>query len=798
MDNPENTEIDRLKALLKELEVKNSAMYQEIQSLKIQIDRVAQNRAEIKSPGGQPVADQQPEVIPVPVQAAPVQVQKEAVPLQPQAKVSQPQKKKDWERFVGENLINKIGILITVIGVGIGTKYAIDHQLLSPVMRIMLGYLLGGGLLFFALRLKKNYLDFSAVLLSGSLAIFYFLTYISFSFYHFFPLQLTFLLMVLFTVGTVFAAVKYDRQIIAHLGFVGAYGIPFLLSDGSGKILFFFSYVAIINIGILAVSYFKNWKSLIYSAFGLTWAIFFAWYASAYKAEIHFSAALFFLSLFFLVFYAIGLVYKVKKHEKFHASDMVVLIANSFIFSGLGFSLIGTYTDGSETKLALFSVINALVHLVVALLLCRDKLADRAIYYFSCAMALLFITLTVPLLLDGNAVTLTWTLEFLVLFLFGRTRKISLFEEMSYPVLLLAFLNLVLFWGRTYGGLDLFSAVQDWRKAEITADNSFLLNYRFLTSFCFIAALGIAYYVNGIKKHLETTEGSSVASYDVNPDLLQFFRVLLVILLIVVPFSGISLEIHQYWDIKIITLQKDKNVLFYNISDIVHAFEALSKIAFSLLFTGVILFVRRTKQNSSEFNVFAVITCGFVLLVFLTLGLYWLSFLQLQHLYKTETYYAPSSLVLIRYAMYALVAAYVYTYFTFMKKQFTDRFFRIFSEYFLHVVIIWILSAELVNWMYVFNSKQAYKLWLSILWGVYSLFLIVIGIRDKKAYLRIGAISLFGVTLVKLFLYDLDRLSTLGKTVLFIILGVILLVISFLYNKYKNILFDEEEKESKM
>lgn len=797
MDNPENTEIDRLKILLKELEIKNSAMYQELQALKSRIDQFAQNKEQTQVAKQMPVVDKQPEIVPVQAQAVQSIPQQVARPqaAQPSKPFVQPEKKRDWERFVGENLINKIGILITVIGVGIGTKYAIDHQLLSPVMRIMLGYLLGGGLLFFALKLKKNYLDFSAVLLSGSLAIFYFLTYISFSFYHFFPLQLTFLLMVLFTAGTVYAAVKYDRQIIAHLGFVGAYGIPFLLSDGSGKVLFFFSYVAIINIGILAVSYFKNWKSLIYSAFGLTWLIFFAWYWTAYKAQYHLGTAMFFLTLYFLIFYATGLIFKVTKHEKFHASDMVVIMANSFVFSALGFSLISAYTS-SENHLALFSLANALVHFAVAFVLHRDKQADRTIYYFCCAMVLLYATLTVPLLLDGNAVTLTWTFEFLALFLYGRIRKVSLLEEMSYPVLLLAFLNLLLFWGRTYGGLDLLSGVQDWRQGEITADNSFLLNYRFLTSFCFIAALGIAYYVDGVKKYLETAEDSSAANYDVNPGLLQTFRVTLVILVIVVPFSGIFLEISQYWDIKMAVLEKDKNVLFYNIAEIVQAFETLSKIAFSLLFTGVVLFVRRTRQNSSEFNIFAVITCGFVLLVFLTLGLYLLSYLQLQYLYKTETYYAPSSLLLIRYAMYALIAAYVYTYVTFISKQFTDRFFRVFSEYFLHVLIIWVLSAELVNWMHVLNSRQAYKLGLSIFWGVYALSLIVVGIRQKKAYLRIGAISLFGVTLVKLFFYDLDRLSTLGKTVLFIILGVILLVISFLYNKYKNILFEEEEKES--
>ena len=65
--------------------------------------------------------------------------------------------KSDFEKFIGENLISKIGILILVIGVAIGAKYAIDKELLSPLTRIILGYLVGIGLMGFAIKLKAKY-----------------------------------------------------------------------------------------------------------------------------------------------------------------------------------------------------------------------------------------------------------------------------------------------------------------------------------------------------------------------------------------------------------------------------------------------------------------------------------------------------------------------------------------------------------------------------------------------------------------------------------------------------------------
>jgi uncharacterized membrane protein len=189
------------------------------------------------------------------------QLKSKTHPDHPESKVNSPLKiKRDIENFIGENLMNKIGIVITVLGVSIGAKYAIDHQLIDPLTRIILGYLMGFGLLAFAIRLKKEYENFSAVLLSGAMAIMYFITYVAFSFFSLIPQVVTFILMVIITVFTVSAAINYNKQVIAHIGLVGAYAVPFLLSQASDNVVVLFSYTAIINIGILVISIKKYWK----------------------------------------------------------------------------------------------------------------------------------------------------------------------------------------------------------------------------------------------------------------------------------------------------------------------------------------------------------------------------------------------------------------------------------------------------------------------------------------------------------------------------------------------------------
>ena len=112
----------------------------------------------------------------------------------------------------------------------------------------------------------------------------------------------------------------------------------------------------------------------------------------------------------------------------------------------------------------------------------------------------------------------------------------------------------------------------------------------------------------------------------------------------------------------------------------------------------------------------------------------------------------------------------------------------------LHFVTLVVLSNEWLNWGTTFQLGASYKLGLSILWGSYALFLIVLGIWRNKAYLRMAAFALFGVTLLKLFFYDIAHLPTLPKTVIFIALGSLLLLISFLYNKYRLLLFGEDSE----
>jgi uncharacterized membrane protein len=74
---------------------------------------------------------------------------------------------------------------------------------------------------------------------------------------------------------------------------------------------------------------------------------------------------------------------------------------------------------------------------------------------------------------------------------------------------------------------------------------------------------------------------------------------------------------------------------------------------------------------------------------------------------------------------------------------------------------------------------------LSILWALYSILMIAVGIATRSSAARLMALALFGVTILKVFLVDLAHLETIYRVVSFIGLGVILIAVSLAYTRFR-------------
>lgn len=802
------------------------------------------------------------------------------------------------EKFIGENLISKIGIVVLILGVGIFAKYAIDNGWITPLMRVVFGYAIGFGLLGVAIKLRDKYRDFSAVLLSGGMAIMYFITYFAYANYGLMPQMLAFVLMVFFTVVTVVAAVVYNRQIIAHIGLVGAYAVPFMLSNNSGAYAILFAYMAILNAGILVISVVKSWRSIFYTSSVFTWIIFAAWFVDKYRFDQHFSLALVFLAIFFTIFFVTTLVHGViHDHEEtnegvisaavtavifycfclgigdvktsvsnyafyfsyiaafslailvssfrfygrlllfvaypfawivfgtwffshydreihfslaatfasiffaiFYGTAMFfrlrsddvttaevggMLLTNSFIYYGFGYALLDSRENLRQYE-GLFTVTHSAFHFIVAQIVARLKNAKSDVVQILTILIVTFATIAVPVQFDGHYITMLWSVEAALLYYFGRSGRVSFFEYLSYPVMLLATCSLFVNWGTAY--------------VEVFAKNAAVprpfANSDFLTGLIFIASFVAIHFIDRRQK-AEPAIGAELGA------LLRFGVVGLATFAL---YNTFRVEIGNYFQTMIASLAAIRSPGDPGLQDM-RNFNVLAQLNYTLLFLAAFAWINILKGRSV---VAAGINIAFSLLaiaIALTLGMFLLYELRVNYMNNDAVglFGTAASNIAARYVTYLfigllLVALYQYCRDVLLEGGVSRAWRAIAFDALVYPTILIISSCELMNIAAQLHVADAEKYGLSILWAAYALAVIIIGIKWAKKYLRFGAIALIGVTLLKLFFFDATDLPTIPKTILFVSIGLLLLGISFLYNKFRNALFasvsnEEEAKE---
>ncbi|MDX2070587.1 MAG: DUF2339 domain-containing protein [Haliscomenobacter sp.] len=680
------------------------------------------------------------------------------------------------ESFIGENLISKIGIIVLVLGVAIGVKYVIDHNLISPPIRIALGYLVGIGLMGFAIRFRAQYVDYSAVLLSGAATIFYFTTYAAYSFYHLFPLTLTFFLMFAFTAFTVLASLYYINVFIALLGLVGAYALPYLLGQEPERIGTLFAYTAFVNVGILFIGLSRNWKILNVAAFFWSWLIYVAWFLIHFRPSQHFGLALGFLTLFFFLFYAILLAYQLNKTEFLSGGDQVLLISNALLFFTLGIAAMDLRFDGDAFS-GLVAFINSIIHALVALVLFQLKPKLYKTSQFLACLSLAFLTIAVPLQFDGNWVTILWSLEAIALFVLGRFFNIKFLEVFSFLAMGLSCFALANGWIYFYEG-----SVPEFPETHIP----FLLNFNFFTSlFCCGVFAGAIFF-----HHQFLAQSPWVEDTDQNKLLSSLLGSALLIALYFTFFCEIStywtqVYDHAFMQSKILSLDPAS---VYNLEDL-GLFRGIWLINYSLFFIALLSLVNWFKIKSKGLTSLGLGLNIAVLLIFLILGLTLLNDLQDSYWHPKNAFYHSTFNIGIRYVSLLFVALLLGSGIPYLQEPNLSQEVRSAYEIVVHASILWIGSNEII----LLNTTLANKLGLSLLWGCYALGLIILGIWKRKPHLRISGIFLFGATLLKLFFYDIEHLATIPKTIIFVVLGMLLLLVSYLYNRYKLWLNPDQE-----
>jgi len=473
------------------------------------------------------------------------------------------------------------------------------------------------------------------------------------------------------------------------------------------------------------------------------------------------------------MFYSTFLAYKLIRKEQYVVSDIIILLSNAFIFYGFGYNLLYEHSEKHQW-LGVFTVVNAILHLVVSQVIRRLGLADRRLFYLVLGLVIVFLTIAIPVQFDGNWVTLLWTAEAILVFVIGRTRQSALYERLGAGLFVLGFLSLLNDWVDHIGELKTIApdTVHPFR------------NIVFITGLLACLAQGAAIWLNRYKKYKSQLNDDSI--YKI------FYDYILPVFFLVTGYFVFELEIRAYFhELARVVPATNKEIFGYWGSE-VNAFGVVTTLLYSMIFVGIITYanLQWIKNRALAATSLVLIAILMSFLSFQGLGL--LNRLsELSMFGKGSDSYFGDLNIAIRYVTILVMVLLIRGGRKMVSNYFNNRMTNSAWLFLTLAMALGFISAEYLDWASGAADKQ-YKLGLSIVWGLYALFLIVQGIRKKLKNLRLAAIVLFSITLLKLFLYDLAGAGTITRTVTFISLGAILLLVSYLYNRYKELLFGED------
>src|SRR2546423_11124047 len=83
-----------------------------------------------------------------------------------------------------------------------------------------------------------------------------------------------------------------------------------------------------------------------------------------------------------------------------------------------------------------------------------------------------------------------------------------------------------------------------------------------------------------------------------------------------------------------------------------------------------------------------------------------------------------------------------------------------------------------------FSGNFARDMGYSIAWALFALLMLIVGMRKQIASVRFASLGLLGLTVVKLFFHDLSQLDQLYRISAFVVVAIIAMVASFLYQRF--------------
>jgi uncharacterized membrane protein len=320
------------------------------------------------------------------------------------------------EEKIGQYWLNRVGIVAVLIGVSYFLKYAFENNWIGPAGRITIGLLVGIGLVVWSERFRsRGYHTFSYSLKAVGIGTLYLSLWGAFQIYHLIPSSAAFLAMVAVTGATIALAVSQDAELLASFALIGGFATPVLLSIGQNHEVVLFSYVCVLDLATLVMTIIKPWRRLLWGGFLGTVTLYAGWYSAYYSREFR-GSTVWFLCLLAMIFAVAPLLVSDKKPTLTTGPSLTLTLLPLLNAASFFLALFVIY-DGEPATLTWYAIGLAAVYLVIANAASKRLGAEdtKAVRLLHVAIAVAFLTIAIPLKLNGHWITIGWLVESAVL-----------------------------------------------------------------------------------------------------------------------------------------------------------------------------------------------------------------------------------------------------------------------------------------------------------------------------------------------------------------------------------------------
>jgi uncharacterized membrane protein len=376
----------------------------------------------------------------------------------------------NFEEVVAGRWLNYVGILALLFAVTFFLKYAFDNNWVGPRGRVGIGLLAGSILYPWSHHLlDRGYKYFSEGIAGLGAAVLYLSLWAGWHYYHIFSQDIAFMAMIAVTAVTLVVAVGRNSERIAFLALVGGVITPMLVSTGQNHEVSLFTYLTILGAGVLGIAWVRDWKSLPPVQFLATLVYFWGWYSDFY-GPYELETTVMFATVFFILFAALPVV-RSRRDGELSGLEAAIVLVNS-----LAYLVALRVMLWPENRWALTGAVLALaaVHLAAERMLPEKRGTEvRLARILYAGLALTFVTLAIPIRLDGNWITIAWAVQGAVLIWSGLRAQFAALR---------------------WAGLVLFAIVAGRLALISIPADTFLLNARFATFAISVVCMALSCY----------------------------------------------------------------------------------------------------------------------------------------------------------------------------------------------------------------------------------------------------------------------------------------------------------------